>query len=79
MTREISGKLYSELSEKQKLLGKRGVEMKDNELITALKQLKVEAGSLACLGCGYADHCSTHGCAILRAAVDRISGKVDGK
>ncbi|HIR32503.1 MAG TPA: hypothetical protein IAB83_11005 [Candidatus Faecousia faecavium] len=53
--------------------------MKDNELIAALKQLKVETGSLACLGCGYADHCSTHGCAIIRAAVDRISGKVDGK
>lgn len=48
-------------------------------LIAALKRLKVETGSLACLGCGYADHCSTHGCAILRAAVDRISGKVDGK
>ena len=53
--------------------------MKDNELISALKRLKVETGSLACLGCGYADHCSIHGCAILRAAVDRISGKVDGK
>lgn len=53
--------------------------MKDNELISALKRLKVETGSLACLGCGYADHCSIHGCAILRAAVDRISGKVGGK
>lgn len=53
--------------------------MKDNELIAALKHLKVETGSLACLGCGYADHCSIHGCAIIRAAVDRISGKVDGK
>lgn len=53
--------------------------MKDNELISALKQLKVETGSLACLGCGHADNCSIHGCAILRAAVDRISGKVDGK
>lgn len=50
--------------------------MKDNELIAALKHLKVETGSLACLGCGYADHCSTHGCAILRAAVDRISGEM---
>ena len=53
--------------------------MKDKELITALNQLKVETGSLACLGCVYADHCSIHGCAIIRAAVDRISGKVDGK
>lgn len=54
-------------------------EIQDDKLITALKRLKVETGSLACLGCGYADHCSTHGCAILRAAVDRIFGKVDGK
>ena len=54
-------------------------EIHDDKLITALKRLKVETGSLACLGCGYADHCSTHGCAILRAAIDRISGKVDGK
>lgn len=51
-------------------------EIHDDKLITALKQLKVETGSLACLGCGYADHCSTHGCAILRAAVDRISGEM---
>ena len=51
--------------------------MKDNELITALKRLKVETGSLVCLGCGYADNCSIHGCAIIRAAVDRISVKVD--
>lgn len=50
--------------------------MKDKELIAALKHLKVETGSLACLGCGYADNCSTHGCAILRVAVDRISGEM---
>lgn len=53
--------------------------MDDKALVTALKRLKVETGSLACLGCGYADHCSTHGCAILRATIDRISGKVDEK
>lgn len=27
--------------------------MKTEELITALRGLKVETGSLACLGCGY--------------------------
>lgn len=68
---------FSQESAEAALRERRGV--KDNELIAALKQLKVDTGSLACLGCGYADHCSTHGCAILRAAVDRISGKVDGK
>ena len=39
------------------------------ELISALKRLKVETGSLVCLGCGYEHNCGIHGCAILRAAV----------
>lgn len=34
--------------------------------LEALNSLKVETGSLACLGCGYEHHCSTNGCAILR-------------
>ena len=42
------------------------------ELITALEHLKVETGSLACLGCGYEHNCSTHGCAIIRAAAERL-------
>lgn len=37
-------------------------------LIKALEQLKVETGSLACLGCGHEYNCSTEGCAILRQA-----------
>lgn len=53
--------------------------MDDNELVAALKRLNVETGSLACQGCGYEHNCGIHGCAILRAAVDRISGKVDEK
>lgn len=36
--------------------------------LEALNSLKVETGSLACLGCGYEHHCSTNGCAILRDA-----------
>ena len=54
-------------------------EIQDDKLITALKRLKVVTGSLVCQGCGYEHNCGIHGCAILRAAVDRISGKVDGK
>jgi len=27
--------------------------MRDQELVNALRRLKVEIGSLACLGCGY--------------------------
>ena len=42
------------------------------ELIAALKRLKVETGSLACLGCGYEHNCGIHGCAIPRAAVDAL-------
>lgn len=39
-----------------------------NELIKALRQLKVETGSLACFGCGHEHSCSVRGCAIIRAA-----------
>lgn len=38
----------------------------------ALRRLKVETGSLACLGCGYEHDCSTKGCAIIRNAVEHM-------
>ena len=40
-----------------------------DELKRALARLKVETGSLACLGCGYEHSCGIHGCAILNAAL----------
>lgn len=43
-----------------------------NELITALQRLKVESGSIACLGCGHEHNCGIHGCAIIREAADRL-------
>lgn len=46
--------------------------MTRHELIAALKRLKVETGSLVCLGCGYEHNCGIHGCAILRTAVDAL-------
>ena len=46
--------------------------MTTNDLLQALARLRVETGSLACLGCGREHNCSTHGCAILRAAADLI-------
>lgn len=46
--------------------------MKHDELIEALRRLKVETGSLACLGCGHEHNCGTQGCAILRAAIEEI-------
>lgn len=38
----------------------------------ALRWLKVETGSLACLGCGCENNCSMHGCAIIRNAVEHM-------
>lgn len=40
--------------------------------LNALRKLSVETGSLACLGCGYEHNCSTHGCAILRNAIEHM-------
>lgn len=48
--------------------------MNDKELLQALRKLKVETGSLACMGCGRENNCGVHGCAILRAAADRMEG-----
>lgn len=46
--------------------------MEAKELIEALNRLKVETGSLACMGCGYEHSCSIHGCAIIREAVKKL-------
>ena len=47
--------------------------MERNELLQAMGRLKVETGSLACLGCGYEHNCGTRGCAIIRAAVEALT------
>lgn len=47
--------------------------MRDQELVNALRRLKVETGSLACLGCGHEHNCGVSGCAVMREAADRIS------
>lgn len=52
--------------------------MMTNDLLQALVRLRVETGSLACLGCGHEHNCSTHGCAILRAAaylIERLTAE----
>lgn len=46
--------------------------MTTNDLLEALTRLRVETGSLACLGCGREHNCSTKGCRILREAADLI-------
>lgn len=43
--------------------------MNDKELLAALRRLKVQTGSLACLGCGYEHECGIHGCVILRKTI----------
>lgn len=42
------------------------------DVIAALRRLRVQTGSLACLGCGYEQSCGTRGCAILRAVADLL-------
>lgn len=43
--------------------------MRDEDLLAALRRLKVQTGSLVCLGCGREHNCGIHGCAILREAI----------
>ena len=52
--------------------------MANEELIQALDRLKVQTGSLACLGCGYEHSCGIHGCAVLREAADRLERSYRG-
>lgn len=46
--------------------------MTTNDLLQALVRLRVETGSLACLGCGYEHNCSVRGCQILREAATQL-------
>lgn len=46
--------------------------MNTKELIEALGQLKVQTGSLVCLGCGHEHNCGLHGCALIREAVTQL-------
>ena len=46
--------------------------MTTNDLLEALARLRVETGSLACLGCGYEHNCSVRGCQILREAATQL-------
>lgn len=50
--------------------------MTDEELIASLKRLKVETGSLVCLGCGREHDCGIHGCAILRETIAFVEKKL---
>lgn len=47
--------------------------MTTDDLLRALEILRVQTGSLACLGCGYEHNCGVHGCTILREAGKMLS------
>ncbi|OUO97611.1 hypothetical protein B5F36_15385, partial [Anaerofilum sp. An201] len=57
--------------------------MNKEEILKALRRLKVEIGSLACLGCGHENSCSTRGCAVIRAVIEILEcifgGEHDGE
>ena len=46
--------------------------MTDEQILQAMKCLRVQTGSLACMGCGHEHDCGVHGCAIMRQAADLI-------
>lgn len=58
-------------------LMRRERKMTDAEILAALSRLKVQTGSLACLGCGYEHNCGVHGCTILREAAGLIEKLAD--
>ena len=41
-------------------------------LADALSRVKVQTGSLVCLGCGYEHNCGIHGCALIGKAVKAL-------
>ena len=51
--------------------------MKTEEILAAMRRLKVETGSLVCMGCGREHDCGIHGCRIVREAADLIEKLTD--
>lgn len=49
-----------------------------DELIRQLSRMKVQTGSLVCLGCGLEHNCGIHGCAVLRRAVSAVRSWTNG-
>ena len=49
--------------------------MESQDLVNAIRRLKVETGSLACMGCGHEHNCGVSGCAVMREAADRIANQ----
>ena len=47
--------------------------IKQENLIAALRRMAQKKEPLICQGCGYEHNCSLHGCAVLKAAADRLT------
>lgn len=50
--------------------------MRDEDLLAELRRMRVETGSLVCLGCGRECDCGIHGCAILRETIAFVEKKL---
>lgn len=46
--------------------------MSDRELINALRKLKIQTNSFACLGCGHEHNCGVRGCSVIREALEAL-------
>lgn len=46
--------------------------MKREEIVSGLRQRRLETGSIACLGCGWENSCGFRGCRIMREAADML-------
>lgn len=51
--------------------------MRTEEILAALRRLKVETGSLVCMGCGREYICGIQGCRIVREAAELIEKLTD--
>lgn len=45
------------------------------ELLRQLRRVAVERRPECCLGCGFEQACSVHGCAAVRKAIDILEGR----
>ena len=50
----------------------RRLNINNQKLAVALRRMAPQTGSIICQGCGYEHNCYLHGCAVLRAAADRL-------
>lgn len=72
---EAADRIEAQAKEIDALRNKLCLKLRDQELVSAIRRLKVETGSLACMGCGHEHNCGASGCAVMREAADRIANQ----